>query len=72
MKLNIVIKKKEIKEKNEKEKESEIEVYVIVIAVIGSILVIAIIFFIIHYCRKEHIKNDIDIKNDISKIELND
>ena len=62
----------EIKEKNEKEKESEIEVYVIVIAVIGSILVIAIIFFIIHYCRKEHIKNDIDIKNDISKIELND
>ena len=62
----------EIKEKNEKEKESEIEVYVIVIAIIGSILVIAIIFFIIHYCRKEHIKNGIDIKNDISKIELLD
>ena len=61
----------EEKEKeNEKNKDDEIQTYVIVIAVIGSIAIIVATFLIIHYCRKKHITNEIEVDNNISKIEL--
>ena len=64
--------KKNENEENEKEKnkDDEIQTYVIVIAVIGSIAIIVATFLIIHYCRKKHITNQIEVDNNISKIEL--
>ena len=64
-------KKNEEKEKeNEKNKDDEIQTYVIVLAVIGSIAIIVATFLIIHYCRKKHISNEIEVDNNISKIQL--
>ena len=61
----------EEKEKeNEKNKDDEIQTYVIVLAVIGSIAIIIATFLIIHYCRKKHISNEIEVDNNISKIQL--
>ena len=64
---NIIVDKEK---ENEKNKDDEIQTYVIVIAVIGSIAIIVATFLIIHYCRKKHITNEIEVDNNISKIEL--
>ena len=62
--------KKKEKENEKDEKEDGIKSWVIVIIVFGCIVLIVAIFLIIHYCRKQHINNEIDIDNNISKIEL--
>ena len=68
-------KEKEKESEGEKENENnkgedKIQAYVIVLAVFGSIALIIATFLIIHYCRKKHITNEIDVQNNISKIEL--
>ena len=70
---------KEEKEENKKEKENneqiqkkedKTKVYVIVFSVVGSIIIIVIVLFIIHYCRKKHIQNNIDKDNSKNKITI--
>ena len=62
--------KKERGKEKEKKNEDKIQAYVIVLIVIGSIVLIISILLIIHYCRKGHIKNEIEINKDITKIVL--
>ena len=65
-------------EKEEKEKETQkredetkdgIKAYVIVIIVIGVIVALVAIFLVIHFCRKKHSSNEIDVDKGLSKME---